>query len=125
MPTLRVRRYGNKHGGGVQWRRFLRKGETVLSSAEKRELATRGHHLKANVNVAGGELSEATVEHVRKAFGKKELLKVRISTDDRDECAATARQLAEKLPCELVQVMGRVALLYKAGEGEEGGDEGE
>jgi RNA-binding protein len=95
----------------------------VLSSAEKRELATRGHHLKAHVNVGGGELSDAAVEHVRKAFGDKDLLKVRVSTDDRDECTTTARQLAERVPCELVRVMGRVALLYRAGaEGDPNGE---
>lgn len=86
----------------------------MLSSGEKRALATKGHHLKARVSIAGGELSDAAVEHVRKAFGDKDLLKIRISTDDRDECATTALLLAERVPCELVQVVGRVALLYRA-----------
>ena len=86
----------------------------MLSSAEKRELAARGHHLKAHVSIAGGELSDAVVEHVRRAFGDKELLKIRVSTDEREECAATVQRLAKRVPCDVVQVVGRVALLHRA-----------
>ncbi|MFQ5807448.1 MAG: YhbY family RNA-binding protein [Phycisphaerae bacterium] len=84
-----------------------------LSSRERRALAAKGNRLKANVIIRAGRLSEATVAHVRNAFGEKELLKVRISTDDRAECARAATELAERIPCELVQRVGRIALLYR------------
>ena len=84
-----------------------------LSSSERRALAARGNRLKANVVVRADELSDATVAHVRNAFGQKELLKVRISTDDREACSRAAVELAERIPCELVQRVGRVALLYR------------
>ncbi len=85
-----------------------------LSARERRALAASGNRLKANVIVRADELSEATVAHVRNAFGEKELLKVRISTDDREACARAAMELAERIPCDLVQRVGRVALLYRA-----------
>jgi len=85
----------------------------ALSSSERRALAARSHRLKARVVIGGDELSDATVAHVRNAFGEKELLKVRISTDDREDCSRLAIELAERIPCELVQRVGRVALLYR------------
>ena len=42
-----------------------------------------------------------------------DLLKVRISTDDREECDRVAEELAARLPCQLVQRVGRVALLFR------------
>jgi len=84
-----------------------------LSSRQRRELAARGQRLKAKVTIAAGELSEAAVAHVRRAFARDELLKVRINADDREQFAQTAAGLAERLPAELVQLIGRVALFYR------------
>lgn len=84
-----------------------------LSSKERRELAAKGNRLKARVIIGGDELSDASVAHVRQAFGAQTLLKVRISTDDRERCAQVAQGLAERIPCELVGRVGRVALLYR------------
>jgi RNA-binding protein len=84
-----------------------------LSSGERRALAVQGNRLKAHVVIRAGELSEATVAHVRQAFGQKELIKIRLSTDDRQECARAAQKLAQRIPCELVQRIGRVVLLYR------------
>jgi RNA-binding protein len=85
-----------------------------LSSRERRALAARGNRLKASVIIRADELSDATVAHVRNAFGEKELLKIRINTDDREECSRVAVELAARVPCELVQRIGRVALLYRS-----------
>ena len=84
-----------------------------LTSQQRKALAAQANRLKAHVIISADELSDATVVHVRRAFGDKELLKVRISTDDRNECQQAAEELARQLPCELVQRIGRVALLYR------------
>ena len=84
-----------------------------LNSAQRRVLAARGNRLKARVIVRADELSEATVAHVRQAFGQAELLKIRISTDDRAACDRAALQLGQRVPCEVVQRVGRVVLLYR------------
>jgi RNA-binding protein len=86
-----------------------------LSSGQRRALAARGNRLKASVIISADALSEAAVAHVRSAFGDRELLKVRISTDDREACARATIELAARVPCELVQRVGRVALLYRPG----------
>jgi RNA-binding protein len=84
-----------------------------LSSSKRRALAAKGNRLKAHVIIRAAELSDAAVEHVRQAFDDQELIKVRISTDDRQRCRQAAQELAERIPCELVQRVGRVALLYR------------
>ncbi len=84
-----------------------------LSSGQRRVLASEGHRLKAHVIIRADDLSDATVAHVRQAFGDRELIKVRISTDDRQQCLLAAQELADRIPCELVQRVGRVALLYR------------
>ncbi len=84
-----------------------------LTSGRRRELIALGNRIKANVIIRADELSDATIDHVRQAFGDKELIKIRISTSDRQQCLLAAEQLAERVPCELVQRIGRVALLYR------------
>jgi len=84
-----------------------------LSSNERRALAARGQRLRARIVIRAGELSETAVAHVRSAFARADLIKVRISTDDRVACERAAAQLAERIPCELVQRIGRVVLLYR------------
>jgi RNA-binding protein len=84
-----------------------------LSSAERRALVAKGHRLKARVVIRADEISDSTVAHVRQALAGQELIKVRINTDDRQECLQAAQELAGRIPCELVQRVGRVALLYR------------
>lgn len=87
-----------------------------LSSGQRRELASKGNQLKASIIIKAADVSEAAVEHVRKSFGDKDLIKVRFSTRDRNECIEAANTLADGVPCELVQRVGRVALLYRPSE---------
>ena len=87
-----------------------------LSSGRRRELAAKGNRLKASIIVRADDLSDSAVEHVRQAFGEDELIKVRFSANDRNECIRAADDLAERVPCELVQRVGRVALLYRSQE---------
>jgi len=93
-----------------------------LSSAERRTLAARGNRLKAHVIIRAEELSDAAVAHVRQAFGTSELLKVRISTDDRAACDRAALRLGALVPCEIVQRVGRVVLLYRPTDQNRGDD---
>jgi RNA-binding protein len=85
-----------------------------LTANQRRELAAAGNRLKAQITIAPGELGPNVIEHIRRAFSERELLKVRVATDERSETADAARQLAAAVPCELVQMVGRVLLLYRA-----------
>lgn len=84
----------------------------MLDSKRRRELLAQANRLSASITIHAGEVSPGAVEHVRSAFGKHELLKIRVQADDGDACEATGRRLAEAIPCEWVGRIGRVVVLY-------------
>lgn len=84
-----------------------------LTAAQRRELASQANRLSAQVVVSAGEVSDAVVAHVSRAFGKGELLKVRINTTDRAEAESTAAALAERIGGEIVKRLGFVAVIYR------------
>ncbi|MEP0847370.1 MAG: YhbY family RNA-binding protein [Phycisphaerae bacterium] len=86
----------------------------ALSSNDRRRLAALGNRLKATVSVAGGEVSDAVVAHLRQALRASPLVKVRVNTDDRGTIWPVAERIAERVPCEVVQRIGRVLLLHRA-----------
>ena len=85
-----------------------------LTSRERRALIARGHQLKADIVLPADAVTDASVAHVQVALRKRDLVKVRIASDTSKECDALAAELAARVPCELVQRVGRVALLYHA-----------
>lgn len=85
-----------------------------MGSRERRALAARGQRLGAKVTISENEVTEATAQHLRRCFADDELLKVRVNTKDRGVCRALVAQLALRVPCEVVQIIGRVALLFRA-----------
>lgn len=84
-----------------------------LDSNARRELASRANRLKAHLTISADDLSDGAVEHVRTALGKHDLVKVRIATADRDRFRAAATALAKRVPCDIVQELGRVVTLHR------------
>lgn len=80
---------------------------------ERRRLAGLGHRLKAKVMVGRGGVTDAVVEEIRRALTHTDLLKVRIDASTPAETDALAGDVASRVPCHLIQRVGRVALLYK------------
>lgn len=85
----------------------------TLDAKQRRELVARGRRLKAEVTIAAGRVSDNTVEHVRRFLAERELAKVRIRADSREECEAAAAELVKRVPCEMVRRVGRVVLLQR------------
>ena len=79
----------------------------------RRELVARANRLKAQLSLGRQGLTDALVAHVRAELDRADLLKIRIDIDDRDEAERAAEELAARIPCHLVQRIGRVALLYR------------
>ncbi|MBW7904472.1 MAG: YhbY family RNA-binding protein [Phycisphaerae bacterium] len=86
----------------------------ALDQKRRRELVAAGHALRATISVSAEGVSEGLVAHVREALAHHELVKVRVQTEDRADCDRIAAELARALGCELVQRVGRVALLHRA-----------
>lgn len=87
-----------------------------LSATERKSFAAAANRLPANTNVSPGQLDDGVIAHIRAAFGKNEILKVRVNSRDRDECELVGMELAEKIGGELVARLGHVVVLYRARE---------
>jgi RNA-binding protein YhbY len=84
-----------------------------LTAQLRRALAARGNRLPDKLTLGAEPPTLATLDHVRRAFVRDDLIKVRINTDDRGAFGRTVDALAAGVPCEVVQRVGRVALLYR------------
>jgi len=84
------------------------------SPAERNALKRRGHALKAQWVMGRTGLSDAFVRQVSEALGVHGLIKVRIAADDATATRNHARALADRAGGHVIQVVGRVVLLYRA-----------
>ncbi|HJF20128.1 MAG TPA: ribosome assembly RNA-binding protein YhbY [Enterococcus columbae] len=85
-----------------------------LTGKQKRFLRSQAHHLQPIFQIGKGGVNDAMNKQIGEALEKRELIKVSLlqNTDEIAEDAAV--QIAEALRCEVVQVIGRVLVLYKA-----------
>src|SRR6185437_6519078 len=86
---------------------------SMPASELRRALRGHGHALSPVVQIGKAGVTEAVVEQVQQALADHELIKVKIG----GECPADRHQVAERLGQEkginVVQLVGRVLLLYK------------
>ena len=83
-----------------------------LSGAQRRKLRALAHDLKPVAELGRQGLSEAFVGEVDRALASHELIKVRLRAD-RDERAQLLPEIAHRLGCEAVGMVGQVAILYR------------
>lgn len=85
-----------------------------LNSRQLRYLKGLGHHLKPLVMLGRDGLSENVINAANAVIIAHELIKIRIGNGcllDRREAADT---LAERIGAEVVQVLGKTVLLFRA-----------
>ncbi|MBQ0753182.1 MAG: YhbY family RNA-binding protein [Gammaproteobacteria bacterium] len=85
-----------------------------LSQQDKKRFKTIAHHLKPVLIFGGQGLSEGFVEELQLRLEDHELIKVRVNAETREDRAAIIDALCEAGPCELVQRIGAIAILYRA-----------
>ena len=84
-----------------------------LTNNQKKQLKNIGHSLKPVVTIAGNGLSEGVLKEAERALSDHELIKVKIVVEDRDSRQQVVVSLCNTLKSELVQQIGKVALLYR------------
>ena len=86
---------------------------TILTPAERKLLKARAHKLEPVVIIGGKGLTDPVVAEIAAALKAHELIKVRAPGLDRDVRTEVFREVASKTESELVQEIGKVAVLYK------------
>ena len=84
-----------------------------LKGAQKKELRAIGHALNPVVLVGEEGLSEGLIKEADRALEDHELIKIRF-VGERDERAEMIEALAAELRAEVVQVIGKIGLFYRA-----------
>ena len=85
----------------------------ALSSAQKKDLKRIAHHLKPVVLVSEQGASDGGVAELQRALNDHELIKIRINVSDREAKQALIAELCQQTGAELVQVIGKMAVLLK------------
>lgn len=84
-----------------------------LTSEQKKQYKSIGHHLKPVLIVAEQGLSEGVLAELERALNDHELIKVQLRLSEREDRQAITQELCAQGRCELVQSIGKVALLYR------------
>lgn len=85
----------------------------ALSNEQKKAYRSIGHNLNPVVTVAGNGITEGVMEELNRALDDHELIKVKIAVADREVKHAVIAELVKLSGAELVQQIGKVALLLR------------
>ena len=85
----------------------------MLTGKQRRDLRSLGQRLSATLHVGRDGVTGAVVEQAETQLSAHELIKVRVSENAPVSRHATADELATRTRAEVVQVLGRTALLYR------------
>ncbi len=83
---------------------------------DKHTLRARAHRLKPVVTLGAAGLTNAVVDETELALERHELIKVKVAGADRKERKDAAETLCARTGAELIQIIGRIAVLYRKNE---------
>jgi RNA-binding protein len=84
-----------------------------LTNEQKKHYKSIGHHLKPVLIVAENGLTEGVQAEMERALSDHELIKVQVRLAERDDRVALIEELCKVGKCELVQTIGKMALVYR------------
>ncbi|KQB55119.1 RNA-binding protein [Pseudomonas endophytica] len=84
-----------------------------LTQEQKKQYKSIGHHLKPVLTVADNGLTEGVLAELERALGDHELIKIKVNILDRESRLETIAELCKAGKADLVQVIGKMALLYR------------
>jgi len=92
----------------------------MLSPAERKQLKARAHTLDPVVMIGAKGLTDEVVKEVELALKAHELIKVRAAALDRGTREVAFQALCERTGADAVQHIGKVFVLYRKRDGDEG-----
>lgn len=84
-----------------------------LTAAQKRHLRALAHGLKPVILMGAKGLTDALLKELDVALEHHELVKVKLSADDREARDATLDQLANQSQAAIVQRIGNIGVLFR------------
>lgn len=85
----------------------------TLAADRKKHFRSLGHNLKPVVTIAGKGVTEGVIAETNRALEDHELIKIKIAIADRDSRKEVIGNLCQSCQAELVQEIGKVALLFR------------
>jgi RNA-binding protein len=85
----------------------------MLNNKQKKYLRSQAHHLNPVFQVGKGGVNEHLITHIKEAIEVRELMKVSVLNNCLEDKHEVAEALAAGASAELVQVIGKVIVLYK------------
>ena len=84
-----------------------------LTNEQKKQYKCIGHHLKTVLIVADNGLTECVQAELERALNDHELIKIQFRLAEREDRRALMEELCKLGKCELVQAIGKMALVYR------------
>lgn len=84
-----------------------------MDNKQKATLVAAAHHLKPVVMIGQKGLTTNVTAEADQALTAHELIKVKITVDDKAERAAIAQKICEQLNATVVKIIGNIAILYR------------
>lgn len=88
----------------------------TISTEQRKHFRTLGHNLKPVVTIAGNGLSEGVLEELNRALNDHELVKIKLAITDRELRKQVVTDMCQQAPCELIQEIGKIALIFRKAE---------
>ncbi|EMF0615433.1 ribosome assembly RNA-binding protein YhbY [Enterococcus hirae] len=85
----------------------------TLRGKQKRFLRSQAHHLQPIFQIGKGGINSAMMVQIEEALEKRELIKVTLLQNTDEISEEVAGILEETVRCQVVQIIGRVLVLYK------------
>lgn len=85
----------------------------TLTSAERRALRAKAHHLSPCVSVGQHGLTAAVLHEVDVALRAHELIKIRVFSDERDERELLLARICDALDAAPVQHLGKLLIVWR------------
>src|SRR5215471_2778021 len=85
----------------------------TLTSAERRALRAKAHHLQPVVSIGSNGLTASVLHEIDVNLTAHELVKVRVFNDDRDEREHLFAQVCAELDAAPVQHLGKILMLWR------------
>ena len=85
----------------------------MLSAATKKKFRTIGHSLKPVVIIGSKGLSANVIDEVKVSLDAHELIKIKIAAGERSERRPVIDEICQACSAELVQSIGKIALIFK------------